>query len=62
MIESIASLSMSMSAARLQQELSLQMTSMVMSDQEALVENLMDMADAVSVSSDGMPHVIDMLV
>jgi len=62
MIESIASLSMSMSAARLQQELSLQMTSMVMSDQEALVENLMDMADAVSVSSDGMPRVIDMLV
>ncbi|MCI8342175.1 MAG: putative motility protein [Firmicutes bacterium] len=61
MVESIAAMSMNMSAAKLQMDASVSIAKMAMNDQEIALNGLMDMVDAANISSDGMEHVIDTL-
>lgn len=61
MVESIAAMSMSMSAAKMQMDASMSIAKMAMNDQAVALNGLMDMVDAANISSDGLDHVIDTL-
>ena len=63
MVEPIASMSMSMSAAKFHMDAGIAIAKKAMEDSAMSLEGLIDMVDAAnaSLSSDGMPHVIDTL-